>query len=286
MVLLTKFQLDKVLISETVIGGEMQYKVGVLQFKPKFLEMKNNLDRMQKLLDSVTADLIILPELATSGYLFKSEQEIEQAAESAQNGITATFFRQLAQTKNTSYVVGFAEKADAKIYNSAMLVNPDGKVYVYRKTHLFYEEKKWFTPGDSGLQVFKAKNGVKLGMMICFDWIFPESARTLTLRGAQIIAHPANLVLPWCQQAMITRSLENRVFSITANRIGKEKNSGSELNFTGMSQILSPKGEILTRCNVKTEEFKMIDIDPDEADNKLVTEFNHIIKDRRSEMYL
>jgi len=263
----------------------MRYKVGLLQFKPKFLDMEKNLARMKKLLEFAEADLIVLPELATSGYLFKSEQEIEQAAESAQNGATATFFRKLSENNNTSYVVGFAEKDGENYFNSAMLVNPDGKIFVYRKTHLFYEEKKWFTPGDSGLQVFPAKNGVKLGIMICFDWIFPESARTLTLRGAQIIAHPANLVLPWCQQAMITRSLENRVFSITANRIGKEKNAGRELSFTGMSQILSPKGEILNSCGVKSEELKIIEIDPTDADNKLVTEFNHITEDRRPEMY-
>jgi len=76
-------------------------------------------------------------------------------------------------------------------------------------------------------------------MMICFDWFFPESARTLALKGAQLILHPSNLVMPYCQDAMITRSIENRVFSITSNRIGRE----GGYNFTGKSQIVSFDGK-------------------------------------------
>jgi predicted amidohydrolase len=237
------------------------------------------------MLSSTEADLLVLPELAVSGYLFQNRNEVSAAAESPQNGPTADFFKNLAKKKNMSFVVGFAEKDGDQFYNSALLVNPDEKVYVYRKTHLFYEEKKWFSPGNSGFKVFHAKNGVLVGMMICFDWIFPESARTLSLRGAQIIAHPANLVLPWCQQAMITRSLENRVFSITANRIGREINNFSELAFTGMSQIISPKGEILKRVDTTSERIDIVEIDINESENKYVTDYNHILKDRRPELY-
>ncbi|HPR18113.1 MAG TPA: nitrilase-related carbon-nitrogen hydrolase [Candidatus Cloacimonadota bacterium] len=263
----------------------MLYRVGVAQFEPQFLAKDKNLEKMVDLLSAVQADLIVLPELATSGYLFKSQTEVAYLAEEAENGKTATVFRELAKKKNTSYVLGFAEKSGNDFFNSAMLVNPDGKIFIYRKTHLFFEEKKWFTPGNSGLNVFPAKNGVKVGLMICFDWIFPEAARTLMLRGAQILAHSSNLVLPWCQQAMITRSLENRVFSITANRTGKEHNKGSELTFTGMSQILSTKGKILKRMNETEEGVFVTTIDPTEADNKMVTELNDILIDRRPEMY-
>lgn len=263
----------------------MTYRVGVLQFEPKFLQMKRNLNRMEELLARVEADLIVLPELAASGYLFKSLDEVKRVAEDAQTGSTAALFQKLAKVKSTSYVVGFAEKEKGKLYNSSMLVNPDGKIFVYRKTHLFFEEKKWFEPGNSGLNVFEAKNGVRVGLMICFDWIFPEAARTLALRGAQILAHSANLVLPWCQQAMITRSLENRFFSITSNRIGTEKNGENELTFTGMSQILSTQGEILARCETAGECVKIVEINPAEADNKMITEFNHAFLDRRSGMY-
>lgn len=263
----------------------MNFKVGILQFEPELLKKEKNLEQIKKLLEPVSADLIVLPELAVSGYLFQSFEELKKVAEDSQSGPTAKFFRELARQNDTSYVVGFAEKEADRFYNSAMLINPDGEIFVYRKTHLFCEEKRWFEPGNSGLNVFTAKKGVRVGMMICFDWIFPESARTLALRGAQIIAHPANLVLPWCQQAMITRSLENRVFSITANRIGTEKNERAELTFTGMSQIISANGEILFRCGESQKTAHVVEIYPQQADDKMITDLNHAWRDRRPDMY-
>jgi predicted amidohydrolase len=193
--------------------------------------------------------------------------------------------QRLSRDRNVSIVIGFAEKSGDKIYNSALLTNPDGTSFVYRKTHLFAEEKLFFTPGDTGFQVYPAKHGIRIGIMICFDWQFPESARTLALKGAQIICHPSNLVLPWCQQAMIIRSLENRVYSVTANRIGLERNGDKELYFTGMSQILGTKGEILHRMHMEQEEIAVITIDPFLADNKAVTPYNSVFTDRRPELY-
>ncbi len=263
----------------------MKYKVGICQFEPKLLNVSYNLDKMKELLLNVKADLIVLPELASSGYLFNSKSEVEKVSEFAMDGPTATLFKSLSQHNDTSYVVGFPEKFEKKFYNSAMLVNPDGKIYVYRKTHLFYEEKLRFESGNSGFQIFKAKKDVPVGMMICFDWIFPESARTLALKGAQIIAHPANLVLPWCQQAMITRSLENRIFSITANRVGKKSNSAKELHFTGMSQILTTKGEIIRRFDKNEESVYVTEIETNDAQEKKITEFNDIFEDRKTKYY-
>ena len=263
----------------------MGFKVGVCQFKPQLMQIDKNLKKMGSLLESVSADLIILPELAASGYLFKSKEEVLSIAEDPKNGHTATLFQKLAKQNNTSYVVGFAEKTENGVYNSAMLVNPDTSIHIYRKTHLFFEEKKWFKAGDSGFNVFSAKNNVKVGLMICFDWIFPESARSLALAGAQIIAHSANLVLPWCQQAMLTRSLENGVFSVTSNRTGKEKNGDNVLNFTGMSQIIDTKGQIIHRMNKVEEAVFVTEIDPLESEDKDITEFNNLFLDRRTELY-
>ena len=263
----------------------MEFRVGVCQFEPKLFDVTNNLKKMEKLIGSIKADLIVLPELATSGYLFNSRKELAEVAEDVYDGVTATLFKKLARKNNTSFVVGFAEKTADKFFNSSMLVNPNGEIHIYRKTHLFFEEKKWFEPGNSGFKVFEAKGSVKVGLMICFDWIFPESARSLALNGAQIIAHSANLVLPWCQQAMITRSLENRVFSVTSNRTGKEINGNEELNFTGMSQILNTKGEILKRMNETEETVFVTSIDTNEANDKNITEFNHAFSDRRTELY-
>ncbi len=263
----------------------MGFKVGVCQFKPELKQLEKNLEKMESLLKSFSADLIVLPELAASGYLFNSKEEVLDIAEDSNYGPTATLFKKLAKHNNTSYVIGFAEKAENGIYNSAMLVNPDASIHIYRKTHLFYEEKKWFIPGDTGFKVFGAKNNVKVGLMICFDWIFPESARSLALAGAQIIAHPANLVLPWCQQAMLTRSLENGVFSATSNRTGKEKNGEKVLDFTGMSQIVDTKGQIIHILNTVEESVFVTEINPVKSEDKDITEFNNLFLDRRTELY-
>ncbi|MCK4956881.1 MAG: beta-ureidopropionase [Candidatus Cloacimonetes bacterium] len=263
----------------------MKYRVGVAQFQPNLFEVDENLNKMNQLLKGIKADLVVFPELATSGYVFGSKEEVRSVAEDAYTGKTALLFSRLAKANNCSYVVGFVELNDDKLYNSSMLINPDGKIFVYRKTHLFYEEKLFFEPGDSGLNVFEAKAGVKVGLMICFDWIFPEAARTLALKGAQIITHSANLVLPWCQQAMITRSLENRIFSITSNRTGEEINGDKKQFFTGMSQILTTKGEIIHRMNQTEESIYITEIDPTLADDKTITEYNDAFGDRRLDFY-
>ncbi len=259
-------------------------KVGFLQFYPKLFCEKYNLEKINSMLKGCKTDLVVLPELATSGYLFTNQREMEPLSAPAKSGRIADFFRNLSARENCGIVSGFLEKKADSFYNSQMFVQPNGKIEIYRKTHLFFDEKELFKPGDTGFNVFEF-NGTKLGLMICFDWIFPESARTLTLKGTEIICHSANLVLPFCQKAMITRSIENRVFTITANRIGTEKNAGQELTFTGMSQITSPKGEILAQATEDEEILKVVEINPTNARDKFVTEKNDIFADRRREFY-
>jgi predicted amidohydrolase len=157
-------------------------------------------------------------------------------------------------------------------------------IQVYRKTHLFADEKLLFLPGNSGFRVCEHR-GVRIGMMVCFDWFFPESARTLTLRGSQIIAHPSNLVLPYCQTAMFARCLENRVFAVTTNRYGTEDLAGVSLTFTGASQIMSPRGERLSQAPIEGECVAVAEIDPVVADDKHVTARNDLFADRRPELY-
>ena len=263
----------------------MSYKVGCCQFHPQLLDVKGNLEKMEVLLKGVEADLVVLPELAASGYVFNTKEEVESVAEDGMSGPSAILFKKLSRANNTTYVLGYCETAGDRLYNSVMMVNPNGEVFNYRKTHLFYEEKFWFQPGDTGFNVFEAKDGVKVGLMLCYDWVFPESARTLALKGSQVIAHPSNLVLPWCQQAMLTRSLENHVFSITANRIGLEKNGNKELCFTGESQVASTKGDLLHRMGKEEEGVFIIEIDPDLAFDKAITEHNHVFNDRNPGLY-
>lgn len=263
----------------------MSYRVSVLQYQPRFLEVQANLTKLTEMLEKVESDLVVLPELALSGYVFSEMSEVIGIAECVTDGPVFNAFRDISARKAMSIVYGFAEKAGDKIFNSCALVNPDGTYHIYRKIHLFNREKLFFSPGDQPFAVHSAKGGVKVGLMICFDWQFPESARSLALLGAQIICHPSNLVLPWCQEAMKTRSLENRVYSITSNRIGTEFNGELSEYFTGMSQILSTKGEILIRMNETEEAVYTVEIDPSLATNKAVTERNNAISDRRPEMY-
>ncbi len=181
-------------------------------------------------------------------------------------------------------VFGFPENSNGKLYNSCALVTPNGQTYIYRKLHLFMHEKLWFSPGDLQLRAYDYNNA-KIGMMICFDWIFPEVARTLALSGAQILCHPANLVMPFCQNAMITRSLENRVFSITANRIGREARGEFDFHFTGQSQIVSNKGELLNRASNNKVEVIIADIKNDTSDDKWLNKINNLWGDRRPDFY-
>ena len=266
-------------------------KIGFLQFRPSLNDPEANKSALRKMItaESSEYDLLVLPELSNSGYLFSSIEEVNNCAEEIPVGPFCTMLAEIAAQKEVYFVSGVCEKDGKDIYNSSILVQPDGFIHTYRKTHLFNEEKKWFSPGNTGFEVFtiSGKFGeAKIGMMICFDWIFPESARTLALKGAQIICHPSNLVLSYCQNAMFTRAVENRVFTITANRTGKEHNGGSELYFTGESVIVDPKGNYLARAGKDDECIIITEIDPVRANDKDVTPLNNIFNDRRPELYM
>jgi predicted amidohydrolase len=121
--------------------------------------------------------------------------------------------------------------------------------------------------------------------MICFDWFFPEMARCLALDGAQILVHMANLVMPYCQDSMPTRCLENHLFAVTANRIGAEARGEREIRFTGRSQITGPDGARLAQAGSDGVEAIVAEIDPRAADEKRMTPRNEIFRDRRPGLY-
>jgi len=122
----------------------------------------------------------------------------------------------------------------------------------------------------------------KIGMLVCFDWIFPEVWRIVALKGAEIICHPSNLVLPGlAQKAVPIHALTNRIYTITANRIGTEGN----LSFTGLSTIANPNGDILFQASRTEEETVIKDIDIRLARDKIITKKNDLFSDRRPEEY-
>jgi len=258
-------------------------KIGYIQNFPLFGEKERNFHQVRKLVGDIKSDLLVLPELFATGYTFTSKEEVKNLSDTV-DGETATFLKEISTRTGAVVVAGFIEKDRREHYNSAMMVYKNDVIETYRKIHLFNKEKLWFTPGNKPLSVHTIKK-MRIGMMICFDWMFPEVCRTLALLGAQIIVHPANLVMPYCQKAMITRCLENRVFAITANRIGKEKRGKDVFTFTGKSQITSFDGKILSSAPQDTICIDVVEIDITKADNKMINEYNDILKDRREEFY-
>ncbi|RMG69795.1 MAG: acyltransferase [Nitrospirae bacterium] len=260
-------------------------KAGFCQINTIFGKKAKNLEKVASMLEDVKADLIVLPEFFATGYQFTDIKEVEALAEPVPEGETTKALLELSKQRGMYIVAGLPEVSrDGKYYNSAVFTGPDGFVGLYRKSHLFFEEKLFFTPGDTGFKVWNTDIG-RIGIMICFDWFFPEAMRSLALQGAQLVAHPANLVLPYCPDAMPTRCLENRVFAITANRTGREERGRLPLSFIGQSEIVGPDGRIIVRASGDKEEVKVKELDITEADRKEINQFNDLFKDRRTDLY-
>lgn len=259
-------------------------KIAIYQNNPAFGEIEQNIKDVSDAVKNEDFDILVLPELFATGYQFKNRDEALSFADESGNGATFERIRQLATQKDALIIYGFPEIKKEKLFNSAIAVDPNGKTFLYQKTHLFDTEKDIFDLGETGFFVFEYKKA-KIGMMICFDWRFPESARRLAILGAQIICHPANLVLTTCPDAMITRALENLVFTITADRVGKESRFGQPLMFSGKSRIISPQGKILAELSEEKTGFISVEINPKDADNKSVTPNNNLFKDRRPDFY-
>ena len=260
-------------------------RVGFVQSNPLFGEVGHNLSGAESSIVQDAADLMVLPELFSTGYNFLDRNEALSLSEPIPEGPTTQALISICKKKQTSIIAGVAERDGDRSYNSAVVIGPNGYLGKYRKIHLFGTEKNCFDKGNMPLKVFEI-GSIRVGVMVCFDWRFPETARSLALEGADLIAHPSNLVLPHCPQAIITRCLENRVFIVTANRIGTEKRfPNNSLNFIGQSQIVDPDGNILYRASKKEEETKIVDIDIEQSRNKSINSSNDLFKDRRPDLY-
>jgi len=264
------------------LGNLGLMKVGYAQFKPTLGRKERNLKKMTDLVKTAArmdAELLVFPELCTTGYAFRSVAETRSLCEKIPGGPSTRRMMELSQEHNLGIVGGVAELAGGACYNSAVLVVDGELLGRYRKAHLFHREKRWFRAGNSPFQVYNI-DGAKIGITICFDWAFPECIRVLALKGADIICQPANLLLPYCQKAMLGAAVQNRVFIVTANRTGFERG----LRFTGRSQIVSPSMRILARSSTR-EEVRVAQLNLDEARNKKLNEYNDLILDRRPELY-
>ena len=255
-------------------------KVAYIQFAPAFNDLKSTIKNLEPLFENVSnANLVVLPELANSGYNFKNKEQAFQTAESTDSGIFTNFLIDKCKQHNFHIVSGINEVENGSLFNSAILVNSDGCIGKYRKVHLFMNEKKYFQHGNE-MPVFDL-GFCKIGILICFDHFFPEAWRILALKGAQIICHPSNLVTKLAFKTLPAQALMNKFFIITANRIGSE----DELTFTGKSSLIDPNGEIICQASIDNEETKIIEIDPNKANNKMITSMNDIFEDRKPEIY-
>ncbi len=257
-------------------------RVAVVQTHPRLGRTEENVRRCLALMARQRADVYVLPELAFSGYNFASKRQARSLAEPAGRGSSYRALRDFARQRAAYVAYGFPERSGGTLYNSASLLGPRGLIGTYRKVHLFGREKLFFHEGRT-FSVYDLPFG-RVGLMVCYDWFFPEAMRTLALKGAQLILHPANLVLPHCPDSMRTRCLENRVFAATADRVGTETSGGRSLTYIGQSQVVSPGGEILARLG-RGEGASAVSCDLGRAKDKTINRWNHLFKDRRPGQY-
>lgn len=259
--------------------------VAAFQTHPRFGEVEHNLAEAQELRFGLVPALIVLPELFATGYAFRDRAEALALSEVAADGPTASWLSRASAFAEGMVVAGFVERDGERLYNAASVWADGRRLATYRKVHLFGFEREVFDAGSGPFPVVEHR-GLRVGVMICFDWRFPEAARTLALAGADVIAHPSNLVMPHAQAAMVTRALENRVFVVTANRIGTEhRPPRPALTFTGRSVIVTPAGETVAEGPVAATQRVEALIDPAQARDKSLPSGNDVLRDRRPDTY-
>jgi predicted amidohydrolase len=261
------------------------------QFDPHLGDVAYNLSRMQSLLIEAVrqgAQLVVFPECAITGYNFASLEDARAIAEPA-DGPSVTALAQACHEMNVHLIAGTLRAEGKDVYNTALLIGPQGVIGSYDKAHLpLCGADKFTTHGSSGFNVYDTPLG-KVGMLICYDLRFPEAARTLALRGADIIALPTN----WptgadtAPEFMVrARAFENRVFVVACNRVGQERGA----SYIGRSCIAAPNGKHLADASALDEQVIYASVNVEDARQKrlVVTpgEFEmDFFNDRRPELY-
>jgi predicted amidohydrolase len=259
----------------------MKIEAAIVQFRPILCRPEENIARLDSLFEQIDhASLIVLPELASTGYSFSGIDEASECAEELDQSRYIRFLTEKAARKKACIVSGVCEKDGDLLYNTSVLVDAQGIKARYRKIHLFMNEKDIFQPGDGNLPVVDI-GGCKVGMLICFDYLFPEVWRLEAMKGADVICHPSNLLTQNAHRCVPGISIMNRVFILTANRTGEERG----MQFNGQSFITNPNGEVIARASVEREEILNKELDIDMARNKWITARNHAFSDRRPDIY-
>ena len=263
-------------------------------------------DRLVREAAGAGAKVILLPELFERQYFCQERRyEYYDYARPVEENDAVAHFKKLAAELKAVIPVSFYEKDINVLYNSCAVIDADGEILgVYRKTHIpddhYYQEKFYFTPGNTGFMVFDTRY-IRLGIGICWDQWFPETARALALKGAQLIMYPTAIgsepvldtdSMPHWRRTMQGHAAANIVPVAAANRYGSEKvqacaeNGGqsSELVFYGSSFITDETGEIIAQASRDKDEVLTAQIDPEAAD-KARLDWG-LFRDRRPEMYI
>lgn len=239
------------------------------------------------------ANLIVLPELCSTGYSFESREEAYAHAEPVPAGPTCDAWADLARQRGLYLVAGIAERADNALYDTAVLIGPEGYIGRYRKTHLWNREKLVFEPGDEGYPVFPTPIG-RIGLLVCWDIWFPEVARILVASGADVICSVNDWV--WTPPPLfdetgkamasyltMASSHQNSVHIIAADRVGEERGA----KFLGCSLITALNGWPIGKVASPTEEdILYADLDIVAGRSAVIwNELNDLPRDRRTDLY-
>ena len=262
-----------------------------VQMDPTLMDKEANLAGM---IDSVEqavakqARLVVFPECALTGYCFENLQEALPYAETIP-GPSTQLLASVCRRTRAYLVLGMLERDGDRCFNAAALIGPEGVVGKYRKVHLpFLGVDRFVDSGDLGFAVHETRLG-RIGLNICYDGSFPESARTMALKGADVILLPTNWpkgAEQFAEFLVNARGLENHVFSVAVNRVG----IGRGFRFIGRSRIADPSGRTLALASADEEEVIFAEIDPSAARDKHITrvpgkhEINRF-KDRRPRYY-
>jgi predicted amidohydrolase len=264
-------------------------RVAVAQIEPTLAEKERNLARCLGQLEAAAAEgteLLVLPECALPGYMFDSAEEALPLAEEIPGPSTEVLERECRRL-GMHVVCGLLERDGDVLRNAAVLVGPGGLIGTYRKTHLPFLGVDRFVLAGEELPVYETPLG-RIGVEICYDLRFPEVTRTLALKGADLVAHPTNFPMAArLQTELITlaRAAENRIYLLTANRIGRERWG----EFCGWSQIVDPYGKRLAEAGETEEALLVADVDVERARDKdyvIPGEYElYLFGDRRPELY-
>jgi 5-aminopentanamidase len=263
--------------------------VAVAQVEPQLAEKERNLEvcvaRMEEAADA-GAKLVVLPECAIPGYMFDSADEALPFAEEIP-GPSSDALEREARRLGVHVICGLLERDGDSLRNAAVFVGPEGLIGTYRKTHLpFLGVDRFVVAGDE-LPVYDTPLG-RIGVEICYDLRFPEVTRTLALKGADVVAHPTNFPMAAkIQTELITvaRAAENRIYLLTANRVGKERWG----EFCGWSQIVDPYGRRLAEADETEETLLVAEVEIEKARDKdyvIPGEYElYLFGHRRPELY-